>query len=73
MVCERERGRREGEREREREGRKERGGGGGVWTLTGYGTHRHPDCAPLTSFLEVRTKGNERGGDLKRRPGIWVS
>lgn len=63
-------------RESEREAKKrasERGGGGGVWTLTAYGTHRLPDCAPLSSFLEVRTKGNERGGDLKRRPGIWVS
>lgn len=42
-------------KERERRGNK-RGGGGGVWTLTGYGTYRHPDCALLSSFLEGEDK-----------------
>lgn len=56
----------EGERERERR-RNKRGGGGGVWTLTGYGTYRHPDCALLSSFLEVRTK--EKRGNRKKGPG----
>lgn len=54
---------REGERERRRN---KRGGGGGVWTLTGYGTYRHPDCAVLSSFLEVRTK-EKRGIGRKAR------
>lgn len=53
-------------RERERR-RNKRGGGGGVWTLTGYGTYRHPDCALLSSFLEVRTK--EKRGNRKKGPG----
>ncbi|TNN47759.1 hypothetical protein EYF80_042012 [Liparis tanakae] len=35
--------------------------------LTGYGTYRHPDCAPLSSFLEVRTK--EKRGNRKKGPG----
>ncbi|KAG7505346.1 hypothetical protein JOB18_029374 [Solea senegalensis] len=35
--------------------------------LTDYGTHRLPDCAPLSSFLEVRTK--EKRGDRKKGPG----
>lgn len=52
--------------ESERRGNK-RGGGGGVWTLTAYGTYRHPDCAPLSSFLEVRTK--EKRGDREKGPG----
>lgn len=39
--------------------------------LAGYGTHRHPDCASLSSFLEVRTKGKKGGGggDRKKGPG----
>lgn len=37
--------------------------------LTGYGTYRHPDCALLSSFLEVRTKGEKNGGIGKKGPG----
>ncbi|CAK6960393.1 hypothetical protein LDENG_00117980 [Scomber scombrus] len=35
--------------------------------LTAYGTHRHPDCALLSSFLEVKTK--EKRGNRKKGPG----
>ncbi|KAF7650966.1 hypothetical protein LDENG_00117980 [Lucifuga dentata] len=35
--------------------------------LTAYGTYRHPDCALLSLFLEVRTK--EKRGNWKKGPG----
>ena len=62
------------EREREREARREQEGrrrGRGCMDLTAYGTYRHPDCALLSSFLEVRTK--EKKGESEERPGIGVS
>lgn len=52
---------------REREAREQEGRGRGCMDLTGYGTYRHPDCALLSSFLEVRTK--EKRGNRKKGPG----
>lgn len=66
-MCER-------EREEEREA-KERASGEGAGVY-GPSLVTGPTGSPIvlcSHHLEVRTKGNERGGDLKRRPGIWVS
>lgn len=51
--------------ERRREEREQDGRGRGCMDLAGYGTHRLPDCAPLSSFFEGedKRKKNPGGGD----------
>lgn len=58
----------EGGGEREREARKQEGRGRGCMDLAGYGTHRHPDCAPLSSFFGGEDKRIKGGSE--ERPGI---